>query len=403
MQFAFGNLFRRSYDPNTALIRVELESQVTTKLSRGVLRKRVSLLVAAFAICLGGCATNAPSLLVPIEAAPENGSVVDLLAITTRAPSELPGQIYGSERGELSGHVFKVSVPPNHEVGRLEWPNGDVPDAENEFAVLDLRPAEPDDVWSWFSQQDTDGRVLIFVHGYNVQFADAVFRLAQITEDLTIRAAPVLFSWPSRGELSGYYYDRESANYSRDAFESVITQAVENENVSQIAILAHSMGSWITMETLRQLSIRDGRLSEKITDVVLAAPDLDIDVFQTQFQRLGAQRPHFTFLVSADDRALNISKVLGRGVQRLGAIDPTQEPYRSRIAATPGVTVVDLSALEGGGSMLHTKFAESGEMVDFARQTLADDEALTEERTSIGEQAGAVIITLGQSVAGLSE
>jgi len=364
----------------------------------------VRLIVTLSAVIwLAGCVSNKPSLLVPIEAAPENASIVDLLAITTRAPSDLPGQIYGSERGELSSHISKVSVPPNHQVGQLEWPNGDVPDPEKEFAVVDLQPAEPSDVWRWFDEQDTDGRVLIFVHGYNVQFADAVFRLAQIAEDLSIRAAPILFSWPSGGKLAGYYYDRESANYSRDAFESVISQAVENENVTQVAILAHSMGSWITMETLRQMSIRDGQLSEKITDVVLAAPDLDIDVFQKQFQRLGARRPHFTFLVSTDDRALNVSKVLGRGVQRLGAIDPSQEPYRSRIEATPGVTFVDLSALEGGGRMAHTKFVESGEMVDFARRTLADDEALTEERTSIGEQAGAVIITLGLSVSGLSE
>ncbi|MEL6567676.1 MAG: alpha/beta hydrolase [Pseudomonadota bacterium] len=367
--------------------------------------RRVSRLAALIlaGLILAGCASNKPSLLVPIEAAPENASVVDLLAITTRAPSDLPGQVYGSQRGQLSGHAFKVSVPPNHQVGRMEWPSGDAPDPENEFAIVDLEPAEPSDIWRWFDEQDTDGRVLIFVHGYNVQFADAVFRLAQIAEDLSIRAAPVLFSWPSGGEVAGYYYDRESANYSRDAFESVITQAVEDENVTQVSILAHSMGSWITMETLRQMAIRDGRLSEKITDVVLAAPDLDVDVFQTQFQRLGAERPHFTFLVSTDDRALNMSKVLGRGVQRLGAINPSQEPYRSRIEATPGVTFVDLSALEGGGRMAHTKFAETGEMVGLARETLADDEALTEERTSIGEQAGAVIITLGQSVAGLSE
>ncbi|MEL6245524.1 MAG: alpha/beta hydrolase, partial [Pseudomonadota bacterium] len=276
---------------------------MTPDRSGTTLRRSVrSALVFCAVLGLAGCASNKPSLLLPIEAAPENASVVDLLAITTRAPSDLPGQVYGSQRGQLSGHAFKVSVPPNHQVGRMEWPSGDVPDPENEFAVVDLEPAEPSDVWRWFEEQDTDGRVLIFVHGYNVQFADAVFRLAQITEDLSIRAAPVLFSWPSGGELSGYYYDRESANYSRDAFESVITQAVENETVSQVAILAHSMGSWITMETLRQMSIRDGELSEKITDVVLAAPDLDIDVFQTQFQRLGAQRPHFTFLVSTDDR-----------------------------------------------------------------------------------------------------
>lgn len=367
--------------------------------------RRVTALVASVfaSILIAGCASNPPSLLIPIEAAPENAKVVDLLAITTRAPSDVPGQIYGSQRGELSGHIFKVSVPPNHQVGRMEWPSGANPDPENEFAVVDLRSAEPDDIWVWFNEQDTNGRVLFFVHGYNTEFPDAVYRLAQITEDLELRAAPVLFSWPSGGEVAGYYYDRESANYSRDSFEWVLTQAAENENVTEIVILAHSMGSWITMETLRQMSIRDGEISEKIKDVVLAAPDLDIDVFQTQFQRLGPQRPHFTFVVSSDDRALKLSKVLGRGVQRLGAVDPSQEPYRSRIEATPGVTFVDLSALEGGGGMSHTKFAESTEMVDFARQTLAIDETLADEAISIGAQADAVIVTLGQSVYGTPE
>ncbi|MEL6829751.1 MAG: alpha/beta hydrolase [Pseudomonadota bacterium] len=370
-----------------------------------VLKSRAVMIgLACSALVLTGCATHSLSVLVPIQEAPQNGSEVNLLAITTRAPSRLPGQIYSGERGEgLSSHIINVSVPPNHQTGRMEWPSSGTPNPENEFAVLDLKSAAPQEAWAWFDQQETEGRLLIFVHGFNVQFADAVFRLAQITEDLSIRAAPVLFSWPSGGELLGYYYDRESANFSRDAFESVITQAAESENVTQIAILAHSMGSWLTMETLRQMSIRNGELPDKITDVVLAAPDLDIDVFEQQFQTLGDRRPHFTFLVSSDDRALNLSRSLGRGVERLGAIDPSEEPYKSRIEATPGVTVVDLSALEANDRLGHTKFAQSGEMVGLARQTLADDEGLTEERTSIGEQAGAVIITLGQSVAGLSE
>ena len=197
--------------------------------------------------------------------------------------------------------------------------------------------------------------------------------------------------------------DITSATYARDALELVLSEAIESERVSQITILAHSMGSWITMETLRQMAIRNGRVHEKVVDVILAAPDLDIDVFEQQFLTLGESRPFFTFIVSADDRALGLSKMLARGEQRLGAIDPSQEPYRSRIESARGVTVIDLKDVEGGGGAHHSKFAESGEMLDFVRRTLADDDIDLAERTSIGEQAGAVIVTLGLGVAAISE
>ncbi|MEM6947161.1 MAG: alpha/beta fold hydrolase [Pseudomonadota bacterium] len=329
--------------------------------------------------------------------------MVDLLAITTRAPSDVAGQIYSGERSrEVSSHLIQVSVPPNHELGRLEWPSGSQPDAENEFAALTLQPAVPEEAWSWFDARGNEGRLLIFVHGYNVSFPEAVYRLAQITADVTVDAAPVLFSWPSNGDLLGYYYDKESATAARDAFERVLTEAAARDGVTQITLLAHSMGSWITMETLRQMAIRRGDLPAKITDVILAAPDLDIHVFEHQFESLGEARPHFTFLVSSDDRALGLSKVLAGGVQRLGAMDPSQEPYRSRIEATPGVTVVDLSGIEADGTR-HNKFAESEEMMTFARRAMGDQQNRATARGSIGAQAGAVIVALGLGVADLSE
>jgi esterase/lipase superfamily enzyme len=335
--------------------------------------------------------------------APAGGNTVDLLAITTRAPSDVPGEVYSSQRSrDVTGRIIKISVPPNHQPGQLEWPDGAAPDTENEFAAISVDSTTPQGAWAWFDRQETEGRLLIFVHGYNVRFADAVYRLAQITHDLPVVAAPVLFSWPSDGELLGYIYDRESATYARDALELVLTEAIASDNVSQITILAHSMGSWITMETLRQMSIRHGRVPEEIADVILAAPDLDIDVFEQQFLSLGDDRPHFTFIVSADDRALRLSRTLARGEQRLGAIDPSQEPYRSRIEATPGITVVDLSNVAGEGAG-HSGFAASNELANFARTTLADEGGATLDRTTIGEQAGAVIVTLGLGVSKVSE
>lgn len=350
-------------------------------------------------LSVSGCATKSPSLLLPVDAAPTSATSVDLLAISTRAPSKVPGQIYTGERSrDVTGQIITVSIPPSHQPGRLEWPSDKNPDPQKEFAALSVEAATPEKAWAWFDQQHTDGRLLIFVHGYNVQFADAVFRLAQIRKDLPVIAAPVLFSWASGGELLGYNYDKESATYARDAFEMVLNRAIASERVSRITILAHSMGSWVTMETLRQMSIRQGKLPDKIADVVLASPDLDLDLFEQQFLSLGEKRPFFTFIVSSDDRALGISKRLARGKQRLGAIDPSKEPYRSRIEATPGIRVIDLSKVKAGGAR-HSKFAESSEIRDFASRTLADDAAAKTNRTTAGELAGAVIVTLGLGVA----
>ena len=70
-------------------------------------------------------------------------------------------------------------------------------------------------------EQSARRELFVFVHGFNNRFDDAVYRFAQIVHDSKAPAIPVLFTWPSRGEtkLRAYTYDRESANYSRDALE----------------------------------------------------------------------------------------------------------------------------------------------------------------------------------------
>src|SRR5690606_29795012 len=137
-------------------------------------------------------------------------------------------------------------------------------------------------------------RVLVFVHGYNSGFEDAVYRFAQIVHDSGTDAIPVLFTWPSRGKLLAYNYDRESTSYSRDAFEEVLQALARDPSVDEVSILAHSMGNLLTLESLRQMSIRDRRVAPKIMNVMLAAPDVDVDVFRTQITRMGEPRPRFT-------------------------------------------------------------------------------------------------------------
>jgi len=207
-------------------------------------------------------------------------------------------------------------------------------------------------------------RVLVYVHGFNNHFDDAVYQLAQIAHDSGADAAPILFTWPSRGSLFEYVYDRESTNSSRDALEETLRSIAKDPGVGEITVMAHSMGSWLLMETLRQMSIREGRVQPKICNVILASPDLDVDVFATQWRDIGQPRPRLTVFVSRNDTALRVSRRLAGNVDRLGQIDPMSEAYHSALANF-GIDVIDLTDLTVANSC---KFARNNDPLrgDFA-------------------------------------
>ena len=94
--------------------------------------------------------------------------------------------------------------------------------------------------------------------------------------------------------------------YSRDALEAVLQALVDSRNVGSISILAHSMGNYLAVESLRQMAIRDRGLPSKIRDVMLASPDIDVDVFRRQIAEIDVKprTTQFTLFVSRDDKAL---------------------------------------------------------------------------------------------------
>lgn len=330
---------------------------------------------------------------------------IDMLVATTRDPASEPGELFSGERGQrLSLAEVSISIPPaaNRAVGEVQWPTSVPGDPERNFVVLGTRSLNTRAIFERLRTKlrgEAKGRVLVFVHGYNNRFADAVFRFAQIAHDSNAPSLPVLFTWPSRASALAYYYDRESANFSRDALELALRSLVAEPTVKEVDILAHSMGSWVTLEALRQIAIKDGRLPAKIKNVMTAAPDVDVDVFGTQIARMGNPRPRFTVFTSQDDRALSFSQRIGGGVPRLGLIDASKEPYRSQLAAQ-GVEVYDLTTLSAGDSYKHGKFAESPPVVQFIGQRLAAGQKLGDNGPSIGESV-AHIATGAGNVAGL--
>lgn len=321
-----------------------------------------------------------------------------MLVATTRASADAPGVLFNGERGpDLSLENIVVSIPDKRAVGSIQWPSRIPGDPAREFVTTQVTPMQVNEAKDWFKR--TSGkkrRVLIFVHGFNTQFADSVFRFAQIVHDTDANVAPILFSWPSRGSIFDYNYDRESANYSRSELAAVIRAAAASPAVSDVTIMAHSMGGWLAVESLRQIALQEGRIPAKVSNLILASPDLDIDVFRKQVLEMGPKRPHITLFVSRNDRALRVSRLLSGRMTRLGAVDITKEPYVSQLEAATGITVLDLSALQNGDRLNHSKFATSPEVVQLMGERLIAGQPVTDSSLGGSTALGATTLGAGQ-------
>lgn len=341
-------------------------------------------LALALLALLTACASAPKGFIVPTQTPAPGTTDISMLVVTTRNPSPEPGVIFGGERDQ--GHSIQqivVSIPPadRRKVGAVQWPKKLPADPAKDFTTVSITPSPPEATKAWFeASAGKDGRLLVFVHGYNTRFETAVYRFAQIVQDSGAEAAPVLFTWPSRGRLFDYEYDRDSAIFSRDALEQVLLRAAHSDEVKDITVLAHSMGTYLAMEALRQAAIREGRLPPKIHNVILASPDIDPFVFASQYRAFGQSRPHVTIFVASDDRALAISRLISGKVGRLGAIDPSKEPYRSRLEASGDITVIDLSAYKSGDPLNHGKFAESPQIVQLIGHRLVNGQGMTDAR-----------------------
>jgi esterase/lipase superfamily enzyme len=344
-------------------------------------------------LLLASCGGRPQGVLLPVTTVTPGSTRVELLVATTRqALPDKQSEMFSGERGkQLSYADIAVSIPPDatRAVGEVQWPESLPGNPAREFVTLSTENIDSKTAVQRFGQRinrpGIRGRAIVFVHGYNSRFEDAVFRFAQIMHDSKAPGVPILFTWPSRGELLAYTYDRESANYSRDGLEQGLRQLAADPRVTEISILAHSMGNWVAMEALRTMALRNGRVHPKIANVMLAAPDVDVDVFYTQMRALGENRPAMTLFVSQDDRALQFSRRIWGDVARLGSINPEEQPYKDDIARSK-ITVVDLTKLKSGDPLAHGTFAQSPDVVRFIGRRLAEGQTVTEQNATLGEK-----------------
>jgi esterase/lipase superfamily enzyme len=313
---------------------------------------RRAFLVGGGSLVLGGCFGFAGAGTPGDDPYASMVSEPTLLVATTRRPATPPGErpFFGPERGTGLTFARARMTPPA--TGLTARVTNVVSGGWRVASVDDVTSREAADA---FTRAALGKDVLLYVHGYRETFETAATSAAELADGISFRGAPGLFTWPSAGATLDYAYDRESAMWSRDALEDLLLTLAQSPSGGRVHIVAHSMGSLLTLETLRMLRGSGGdRAMARIGAVVLAAPDVDIDQFEQAVNRLGPDAPRITVIVSSRDRALLASQRIAGGVARAGAAE------RERLTAM-GVRVADASDF-GRGILNHDLFLSNEEV-----------------------------------------
>lgn len=309
---------------------------------RGVL----GLLIGAAA-----CSPRGEMLLAP--EARGVGAVQTIYVATTRKPDPEGG--FGVDRSEETHFLrYDLSIPPNRKLGEINWPPAyRQADPARDFLTLRAERYRDETAFrAGISQAMArqGGDVVVFVHGYNNNFAEGLYRVGQFAHDLKLPGVVVHYAWPSAAEPLGYVYDRDSALFARDGLEALLDQ-LSRAGARRILLVAHSMGSALTMEALRTAALRDRGAIGRVSGVILISPDIDVDVFREQARSMGGLPQPFVIFGSDRDKMLRVSAVLTGQKARLGSLSDVRE------VADLKVTFMDVGAFAEGAA--HFTVADS--------------------------------------------
>lgn len=232
---------------------------------------------------------------------------------------------YGPERGELTYGIAEISVPDDHRMGELERPQWWKLQFREDPAkhvvvqsVQKLPPLEFETRAKLTLERGSKKEVLLFVHGYNVGFEDAVARTAQIAYDLHFEGLATLYSWPSEGSAPKYTIDEANVAWSRPRFAQFLTMLRDRLGAETVHILAHSMGSRLVCETVASLApaMTNPHIA-RLRQLVFAAPDIDAATFKDLAAEFHEKAERITLYASSNDKALKGSKLIHK-YQRAG-------------------------------------------------------------------------------------
>ena len=325
--------------------------------------------------------TSAP--VVTTAQPDKDWTIVPVYYGTDRARKDQPKRIdYGWERGRrLELGRALVTIPKEHEVPKVERPWAiKIPytniklyeaaeDPKRHFTIQEMKALTREQFLAFVKERLAassrfEDHAVVFVHGYQTQFDSAVYRTAQITYDMDFDGAAFLYSWPSGGTLQGYTYDRESAAQAEIYLRQFLTMVAQETGAKTVSVIAHSMGNQLVLRVLQDLkrSLPDGL---KLSQLILAAPDVDRDSFENIVGSITGVAKGITLYAAANDQALQISRRVNGGVPRAGDV-PASGPLVLEGVDTIDATATSMDTL----GINHSGYAENNALLNDIKQLI---------------------------------
>jgi len=309
------------------------------------------LLRVTMFICLGffAASCNQRGTLTFVDKSELTRTVTRVFAATNRNQTEGTVDFGSGRTSNTSFAQYDISIPLTHEPGKVEWSSGK-PNPQKDIVIADARVLSKAEFSNALNvvvgkKGKRSGEAVVFVHGYNTNFAEGLYRFAQMAHDFNAGDVRVYFSWPSSGNVRGYVRDRDSVELARDNLQALL-EDLSRSNVQEIVLVGHSLGNLSVMETLRQMAI-EGKINlrGKLSGVALISPDIDVDLFRGQVERIGKLPQPFLVFVNENDKPLRLSSFLTQRESRLGMTSNLTELANLDITI---INVTDISDDTGG-------------------------------------------------------
>ena len=294
-----------------------------------------------------------------------NFVVVRVLYATDRnRTSEVESaEMFGNDRGILSFGYCDVSIPRGHRIGELEspsiWRLEFREDPAKHVVLLNTVIRSKDEFFEDLAARvraSVKSSAFLFVHGYNVTFEDAAKRTAQISYDLSFDGVPVFYSWPSQGTTPAYTFDEQNIEWAQANLKNFLEDFFERSDAQNVYLIAHSMGNRALTRAVASLLTDKPIIRSRLKEVILAAPDIDAEVFKRDIvPALTKTDSPVTLYASSEDLALAASKQV-HGYPRAG--DSGQG-----LVVVPGIETIDATHVDTG-LLGHSYFAETRSIID---------------------------------------
>ncbi|WP_082628422.1 alpha/beta hydrolase [Aeromonas allosaccharophila] len=293
------------------------------------------------------------------DEAPVENVLVDVHYATTRVPAG--NDIIFSDSKDTKTHYgyATVSIPKNeHRSGNVERPLEifKIKFRENKnkhFTIETGKSLSETDFFSEVKDKSNSKSLMIFIHGYNVSFKDAIFKSAQIKYDLNYEHPILLFSWPSNAKLRSYVSDKESAQYSSSSLRELLYK-ISTLGIEDIMVIGHSMGTYCLAESLNSFEPE----CTSFNSLVLAAADIQKNEFINVYsKKIKSIFEMVSLYVSSSDKALIASNLINES-ERVG--DASRD-----VIVVDGIDSIDMSNLDKNTfSLGHSYISESNRVLD---------------------------------------